>query len=54
MEIKDIDEKTSETFFRCMHDEIPEDHAVTDVRKKWFREYQAADNYYFVVTTVPL
>ena len=39
MKLVDIDSKTKGTFFRCLHDEIPEDFDVTTIRREWTKDY---------------
>lgn len=36
MRIEDVSEKTVDTFFRCLHDERPDDPRVVDLRRRWF------------------
>ncbi len=36
MKLVEIDQDTEGTFFRCLHDEIPDDPRVTDVRRRWY------------------
>jgi hypothetical protein len=38
MRLLDIDEKTEGTFFRCLHDEKPDDPREIALRRKWFEE----------------
>ncbi len=38
MRVVDIDKTTEGTFFRCLHDEIPEDAKVIKIRREWFKE----------------
>ncbi len=36
MKLVDVAEKTENIFFRCLHDEIPENSQVTSIRKQWY------------------
>jgi len=36
MQLLDIDRDTEGTFFRCLHDEAPEDPAVIELRRRWY------------------
>lgn len=40
MKIVDIDKDTEGTFFRCMHDERPENPFVIKLRHRWYDQYQ--------------
>lgn len=40
MELVEIDETTEDTFFRCLHDEIPADPRVLAMRRDWRSRYQ--------------
>ncbi len=40
MRLSEIDETTEDTFFRCLHDEIPADPRVMAMRKEWRAMYQ--------------
>jgi GNAT superfamily N-acetyltransferase len=40
MKLIDIDERTKDTFFRCMHDEKPEDPFVGRMRRQWYSDYK--------------
>ncbi len=37
--IEDVSERTRGTFFRCLHDERPDDPEVLAIRKNWFDRY---------------
>jgi GNAT superfamily N-acetyltransferase len=39
MELREIDESTAETFFRCLHDERPADPRVLAMRRAWRAHY---------------
>jgi GNAT superfamily N-acetyltransferase len=39
MELKEIDESTEDTFFRCLHDELPADPRVLAMRRDWRARY---------------
>ncbi len=36
MKILEIDENTEDTFFRCLHDEKPQNPEITRIRKEWY------------------
>ena len=36
MRLVDVTEKTENIFFRCLHDEIPENPQVISIRKQWY------------------
>jgi hypothetical protein len=36
MKLLDIDAKTEDTFFRCLHDEKPQDPRVLALRRRWY------------------
>ncbi len=40
MKLLEIDERTEDTFFRCLHDEVPADPRVMAMRRAWRAEYQ--------------
>ncbi len=40
MQLVEINESTEDTFFRCLHDEIPADPRVMTMRKEWRAMYQ--------------
>lgn len=40
MELLDIDEKTRGTFFRCLHDEEPENPAAVALRRRWYDRHK--------------
>lgn len=40
MQRLEIDETTEDTFYRCLHDEIPADPRVIEMRKAWRRRFQ--------------
>ncbi len=40
MELLEIDETTEDTFYRCLHDEIPADPRVIAMRKDWRARFQ--------------
>jgi GNAT superfamily N-acetyltransferase len=40
VKLLEIDESTEDTFFRCLHDEIPADHRVIEMRKVWRAKFQ--------------
>ena len=41
MKLVDIDARTEGTFFRCLHDEKPQDPRVTDLRRRWYNRFKA-------------
>ena len=41
MKLVDIDSRTNDTFFRCLHDEIPEDPVVGKMRRQWCDDHKA-------------
>lgn len=40
MELLEIDESTEDTFYRCLHDEVPADPRVIEMRKAWRARFQ--------------
>ena len=40
MELLEIDETTEDTYYRCLHDEIPADPRVMAMRREWRAMYQ--------------
>ncbi len=40
MELLEIDASTEDTFYRCLHDEIPSDPRVMKMRRQWRNQYQ--------------
>ena len=40
MELLEIDDSTEDTFYRCLHDEIPADPRVIEMRKAWRAQFQ--------------
>ena len=40
MKLVEIDEKTAGTFFRCLHDERPENPRVIELRRHWYNRYK--------------
>ena len=40
MQLSEIDENTEDTFFRCLHDEIPADPRVMAMRREWRAMYR--------------
>ncbi len=36
MKILEIDENTKDTFFRCMHNEKPQNPEITRIRQEWY------------------
>lgn len=37
MELQEVTEETQDIFFRCLHDEIPADPRVLDLRHEWYQ-----------------
>lgn len=40
MKLESISKDTEGTFFRCLHDEKPDDPRVVEVRRRWFEEHK--------------
>lgn len=40
MELVDVTQKTEETFFRCLHDEIPVIEEVIALRRRWYDQHR--------------
>ena len=40
MRLVDVDERTEETFFRCLHDEKPANPRVVEMRKRWYEAHK--------------
>ena len=40
MELVEIDETTEDTYYRCLHDEIPADPRMMAMRREWRKIYQ--------------
>lgn len=40
MELVEIDESTEDTYYRCLHDEIPADSRVISMRRSWRAAFQ--------------
>jgi GNAT superfamily N-acetyltransferase len=40
MRLVDIDAETEGTFFRCLHDEKPDNPRVTEIRRRWFDRHK--------------
>lgn len=38
MKLIEIDKNTEDTFFRCMHDEVPADPRVIEIRRRWYKQ----------------
>jgi len=41
MRVAEIDAKTEGTFFRCLHDEVPQDPRVTENRREWYNRFKS-------------
>ena len=39
MRVEDLSEETEGTFFRCLHDERPDDPEVLAIRRRWYDEF---------------
>jgi GNAT superfamily N-acetyltransferase len=40
MRLVDVSKETEGTFFRCLHDERPDDPRVVEIRKHWFEKHR--------------